>query len=146
MEKVWRVRTGRDHCGASRGDGELSWESNMIRAKLTLTSMGALGMWMGQQKDSRGCIFNMENKPQLEFLGRWGGGDKELHHYSRLSRGMNKLESFSVINLIAFYKLLLFYMHECFGYMHVCLPPVCLVPSEPRRWYQNPWTWSCRWL
>lgn len=50
----------------------------MIRAKLTLTSMGALGMWMGQQKDSGGCIFNMENKPQLEFLGRCCGETKSF--------------------------------------------------------------------
>lgn len=72
----------------------------------------------GATERQRGAAFSIRRTSHSsKFLGEVEWGVKELHHQSCLSREMNKLESFSLSNLIAFYKLLLFCMHECFGYM-----------------------------
>jgi hypothetical protein len=34
---------------------------------------------------------------------------------------------------LKFLKICLFHVHECFVYMHVCIPHTCLVPMEARR-------------
>jgi hypothetical protein len=36
----------------------------------------------------------------------------------------------------------LFYVCECFAYIFVCVPLVCLAPVEARRGPQIPWAWS----
>lgn len=76
MEKAWRGRAGRDHCGVSRGDGERSRDSNMIRAKLTLTSVGALGVWMEQEKDNVGLHFQYGEQATVRIFGQVGVGSQ----------------------------------------------------------------------
>lgn len=39
----------------------------------------------------------------------------------------------------------LFYIHECFAHIHVCVSHICLVPTEVRSEHQILWTWSYRW-
>jgi hypothetical protein len=81
-----------------------------------------------------------ENAHVLMHLGEEGGS---LSSPAGRENATTLLFLNFIIELKFFYLFLFyFYVYRYFACMYVCVPLVCLVPSESRRGHQMLWNWS----